>query len=140
LAAPDLGAEIAAAPASRRRALVTARVRELALRTLGLASGFPLDPRQGLREVGLDSLMAVELRNALQRLAGRPLPATLLFDFPTVDGLSAHLLEKLEAATVAASAAPPATKAPVLPDVSDDDAESMLRAELAELQGRGNDE
>jgi NADPH:quinone reductase-like Zn-dependent oxidoreductase/acyl carrier protein len=140
LAAPDLGAEIAAAPASRRRALVTARVRELALRTLGLASDFPLDPRQGLREVGLDSLMAVELRNALQRLVGRPLPSTLLFDFPTVDGLSGHLLEKLGAATGAPGVPSSAMPAPALPNVSDEDAESMLRAELAELRGRGNDE
>nr|AYM54554.1 short-chain dehydrogenase/reductase SDR [Racemicystis crocea] len=49
-----------------------------------------------LRELGLDSLMAVELRNALSARMGKPLPATLVFDYPTVSALSRHLLEKVQ--------------------------------------------
>ena len=130
-AAPrDLGAEVAAAPASRRRAIVAARVREQALRTLGLASDFPLDSRQGLRDVGLDSLMAVELRNALQQLAGQPLPSTLLFDFPTVEALSAHLLQAVGGDRPQPSAE---VEVPVAPEstLSDEEAEALLREELA---------
>jgi hypothetical protein len=48
-----------------------------------------------LGELGLDSLLAVELRNALATALGRPLPATLLFDHPTVDALTDHLLREL---------------------------------------------
>jgi acyl carrier protein len=130
-AAPrDLKAEVAAAPASRRRAIVAARVREQALRTLGLAADFPLDSRQGLRDVGLDSLMAVELRNALQQMAGQPLPSTLLFDFPTVEALSAHLLQAVggdrpQPREVVAVAASPESA------MSEDEAEALLREELA---------
>jgi len=125
----ELGAEVAAAPSARRRAIVVTRVREQALRTLGLAPDFPLDPRQGLRDIGLDSLMAIELRNALQQIAGRPLPSTLLFDFPTVDSLSGYLLE---AVSVDRKAAPPAAPA-AAPDISEDEAEALLREELAML-------
>jgi hypothetical protein len=41
--------------------------------------------------MGLDSLMAVELRNALSALLERSLPATLLFDYPTIDGIAHYL-------------------------------------------------
>src|SRR5262245_22177132 len=41
--------------------------------------------------MGLDSLMAVELRNLLGRLVGRTLPATLLFDYPTLEAIAGYL-------------------------------------------------
>ncbi len=131
-----LAVEVAGAPAARRRALVAARVRGQALRTLGLAADFPLDPRQGLREVGLDSLMAIELRNALQLLVGLPLPSTLLFDFPTVDSLSGYLLEAISRDGRATPGATPAATddgAPTAPDMSEGEAEALLREELAKL-------
>lgn len=83
--------ELASTPKARRPALIVARIKARALRTLGLPPSFPLDPRRGLRDVGLDSLMAVELRNALQQLAETTLPATLLFDHPTVEALARYL-------------------------------------------------
>ena len=58
---------------------------------LRLPTGRVIDPQQPLSEAGLDSLMAVELRDTIGRAVGRVLPATLLFDYPTLDALAHYL-------------------------------------------------
>ncbi len=52
------------------------------------------DPAQGFADMGMDSLMAVEVRNRLQdRFApDPPFPATVLFDHPTIADLANYLL------------------------------------------------
>lgn len=54
-----------------------------------------VSPDTALQELGLDSLMALELRNTVSAIAGGSLPATLLFDYPTITALSDFLLEQL---------------------------------------------
>ncbi len=71
---------------------MTAFVREHALRALGVDPAKPIDPRTPLGDLGLDSLLAVELRNTLGRALGASLPATLLFDYPSIETLAAYLL------------------------------------------------
>jgi acyl transferase domain-containing protein/NAD(P)-dependent dehydrogenase (short-subunit alcohol dehydrogenase family) len=79
-----------AAP-SRRPILVRNFVRKTACKVLGLtevdcpADGAPLS------EAGLDSLLAVELRNVLGKSLGMSLSATLLFDHPSIEALSEFL-------------------------------------------------
>ena len=67
-----------------------------------------LPSSQGLSPAaGIDSIGAVELRNALESRISLRLPATLIFDYPTADALGTHLTTQLAAAT-AGSEAPPA--------------------------------
>ncbi|MFT4980078.1 MAG: 3-oxoacyl-(acyl-carrier-protein) synthase/NADP-dependent 3-hydroxy acid dehydrogenase YdfG, partial [Myxococcota bacterium] len=68
-------------------------VREEAARVLGVSDGRELDEERPLQELGLDSLMAVDLRAALSTAANLRLPATLVFDYPTVRALAARLGE-----------------------------------------------
>jgi SAM-dependent methyltransferase/aryl carrier-like protein len=60
---------------------------------LRLNSPESLDPRRRLIDLGLDSLMAVELRNRLAKVLRleSPLPATLVFDHPTIEALAQFL-------------------------------------------------
>jgi acyl carrier protein len=78
-----------AEPADRPDALLL-YIRETAGRILGLQGELPAADAP-LREVGLDSLMTVELRNALASACETRLPATLVFENPTCQALADHL-------------------------------------------------
>ncbi|WP_394839492.1 type I polyketide synthase [Pendulispora rubella] len=62
---------------------------------LALPSPAALEPHRPLQELGLDSLMAVELRNRLAAACGLKLQASLLFDYPTPADLSEFLATKI---------------------------------------------
>ncbi|MET8858512.1 SDR family NAD(P)-dependent oxidoreductase [Streptomyces sp. NPDC004579] len=87
-----LAERLARLPEADRAARVLALVREEASRALGLPSVESVRPDQPLRELGMDSVTAVELRNRIGTRIGARLPATLLFDHPTAARLSTHLL------------------------------------------------
>ena len=95
-------------PASERRHRLAELVTSLAREVLELGD-LPLDLGRPLTEVGLDSLMAVELRNALVQELGQALPPTVVLDHPSIELLTAHLLTRYEPA----AAAPPAASVPV---------------------------
>lgn len=55
--------------------------------TIEQALGFPVDDHTPFRTIGVDSLMALDLAQALEARLGRPLPGTLLFEAPNLDAL-----------------------------------------------------
>ncbi len=69
------------------RDLVT---RELA-RVLEIADAAAIDPRRGFRELGVTSLMAMELVGRLGSALGRALPSSVVFNHPNVEALASHL-------------------------------------------------
>ena len=91
----DVTAHLQALPAGRARtAFLENHVREQIGRVLRLApERVPVD--QPLKTLGVDSLMALELRNRLERLFKLRLPASLAWNYPTVNQLVPHLASKL---------------------------------------------
>nr|QBG49767.1 PKS-I [Streptomyces spiramyceticus] len=76
-------ARIVALDAAERSTAVLDLVTEQVAEVLGHASAAEIEPERPFREIGVDSLAAVELRNRLSRLVGLRLPTTLAFDHPT---------------------------------------------------------
>lgn len=70
-------------------------VREEVARVLSLSNEGSVHREQPLKELGVDSLMAVELRNALGNRTGLRLSATLLFQHPTASSIARYLLERM---------------------------------------------
>ncbi len=122
--------EVALVPAGRVRPVIAAFVREMALNALGLDQARVLDPATPLGDLGLDSLLSVELRNTLGTAIGKPLPATLLFDHPTVDALTDVLVRELglEGATRPgpSSAPAPGGVLEVIEDLTDEEVDRRL--------------
>jgi hypothetical protein len=142
---PEPAAAIVAHPADdglgRLRALPSglqrpALIEALARRTravLELPDGVSLPAATPLKQFGLDSLMAVELRNQLARFGGVPLPATLVFDHPTLEALAERLSSVWQLRSAPALAAPPSPADNELDAISETEAEALLAAELAAL-------
>ena len=127
---PSFLQQLEATPPHRCHALVLAHVGAQASRVLGLDPDVSLDPLQGLRHLGLDSLMALELRNRLQRSVGQALRSTLAFDYPTVGAIARHLLHDVLGIEQATDRPEPA------PSSDNDDPSDLLRSieELSDEQ------
>jgi len=79
-----------AAPA-RRRDLVAEHVSAQVAAAMGLASPQVLDSSAGFFQSGMDSLMSVTLQRSLSESLGEVLPASVVFDYPTVEALAGYL-------------------------------------------------
>ena len=94
----SLAKRLAAVPESERQALVLELVKGHVAAVLGHPSGDAIDPQRAFKEIGFDSLGAVELRNRLSQASGLRLPSTLVFDHPTPAAVAELLLELVDVA------------------------------------------
>jgi malonyl CoA-acyl carrier protein transacylase len=132
-------AQLEAAASDERLELMRDFVRQAVVRVLRLDADQLPGSHARLMELGLDSLMAVQLRNLLGAGLGlaKPLSATLMFDYPTIEALGEHLLTQI-GITSAATAAPAEASIAIaarldaeqLAEMSESEVEAMLLKRL----------
>ncbi|OBK35451.1 hypothetical protein A5658_08640 [Mycobacterium sp. 1245111.1] len=146
----DLRDALLHADENTRRRQLTSYLTEQAAGKLGLAPS-QLDVESPLQQLGVDSLIAVELRAQIERDLGIVVPVVRLLDGPSVTGLAGFLVDQLSSTTgqpaPAETGNAPAVNGPNgadpqwmdvlgrLPDISDDDVDALLRDVLAAREG-----
>jgi myxalamid-type polyketide synthase MxaE and MxaD len=125
--ADRLADRILAADDRARLPLAMDTVRKHAAEILEISEAHVIAPDQGLFEMGMDSLMSVELKNRLEREVGQSLPSTLTFNYPSVRALAGFLVSAVAPPATAVSEEPSDL---ALDDMSEDDLASLLSAHL----------
>jgi polyketide synthase 12 len=139
-------------PGRRREVMLLQHCREEAARVLKLDPA-RVAPDEPLAGMGIDSLMALELRKRLETSLGITLPATVAWRFPTLQAMTPFLAEQMGIALHGDAESVPVSRAGAggsggpeqeqvdlaeLEGLSDLDMEALLLAKLADLdEGRG---
>jgi acyl carrier protein len=141
-AAGSLATRLAAIPEEERsKAVLAAVLTEVAV-VLGQDSPAAIEPERPFKDLGFDSLAAVELRNRLGAATGVELPATAAFDYPTPAALAEYVLGSMDVAGGGSRGAEAqieqlesALAADALGDADRVELATRLRALAAELEG-----
>ncbi|MEO0707486.1 MAG: beta-ketoacyl reductase, partial [Cyanobacteria bacterium J06649_5] len=88
-------AKLRQVPAPERRQQLMQQIQAEIADVLGYNHPEEIAPNQPLSELGVDSLMAVELANQLEYDLGPTIPASFLFEHPTLVGLVDYLIEQM---------------------------------------------
>jgi acyl transferase domain-containing protein/SAM-dependent methyltransferase/acyl carrier protein len=132
-----------AAGVEQRHELLLEFVRGEVAAVLGIDSVATVSPEAGLFELGMDSLMSVELRRRLAQGIGRNLPSTLTFNYPNAGALADFLARELDSASggpaetiVSVPPVPPASPADdrELSALTDEELEARLLARLEQTK------
>jgi acyl transferase domain-containing protein/SAM-dependent methyltransferase len=131
-------AELERALPAEQHELLVGYVRGHVARVMRSRSTDELSEERRLMEVGLDSLMAVELRNRLATglQLSQKLPATLIFDYPSIGAVATYLETILRPEVPAPTGQPGAGAAPsnaAVVEMSDAEVERLLLAKLEQL-------
>ena len=103
-----------------RPQLLMEHVRSQVAKVLGQQEAAALSRTTGFFNLGMDSLTSIELRNRLQSSIGIALPATLAFDYPTLETLSEFLSQKLTHLAIPPKQPIQVNRTPVLQQAADE--------------------
>ena len=140
--APILVQQVAGRNARERRQIVVAQVKNAVARVLGITVPRLTNTQQGLFDMGMDSLMSVELKSHLETAVGQTLPSTLTFNYPTIDDLAEYLDTEIIAPSPSAQdesrseiskSEPETSKAVDTDDLGEDDLAALLMEKLKQL-------
>jgi acyl carrier protein len=92
---PEIVQRLEEAPPSERQNLLMSYIQGEVAKVLGFAPSQVPEPQQGFFDMGIDSLMAVELKERLEADLGSSLPTTLAFDCPTIEHLTEYLAKEV---------------------------------------------
>ncbi len=132
--------KLEAAPESERGAILVAYLQTEVAKILGLGVSELPDQERGFFEMGMDSLMAVELKERLEASLGSGLPATLAFESPTIKDMAEYLgREVLGWKSVTDDTLPPAESersqaVSNIEQLSEDEVEASIAERLAKLE------
>ncbi|OLP20310.1 hypothetical protein BST81_00805 [Leptolyngbya sp. 'hensonii'] len=154
-AGPELVEKLASCRPGDRREVLVAYLQATVARVLGISPPTAIGVQQGLFEMGLDSLMSVELKGKLGAAIGQSLPSTLIFNYPTIQDLAGYfetdvLQPDSEVSRVTAAAGggntvslqslmePQASGEPDLEeeDLSEDELAALLSEKLGQLESQ----
>ncbi len=130
------------ATAARRRGVLEHCIRELILSVMGWDPFPSTDNDHGFFELGMDSLMSLDLRNRLQVELDRPLPSTMTFEYPSIPELADYLItevlpEELSGAQLRPGAEQP-QKTSEADVMTDGELADLLATRIPALKGSGN--
>ena len=111
-----------------RMLLLKQHVDETLASILGLGTAEEIDPDQPLEAIGMDSILSIEVKNALSSQFGLSLPMTLLFDYPAAGALTRYLAERLHLRDGASEELEMKTLLDELETMSDDEVMKVLTA------------
>lgn len=136
---PKFLQQLETVPISERWHLLREHIRSQLAKVLGLNSAEQIDLQLGFAELGMDSLMAVELRNRLQDTLGCTIPSTLAFDYPTVEALVGYVarllsLEPADSLTEESQTSANSKPAIEMEDLSEAEIADLLARELIAIQ------
>ncbi len=126
----DFCQALLSAAAEERRAMLMEHLRQQTVQILSLPLHVKIDQDEALHDLGLDSLMAVELRNALMTSLRRQLSPTMVLDYPSLRTLTDFLLAEISEGRKPSNAADRVSED--ISAMSDSEAETLLLAELGE--------
>ena len=116
----------------QRRMFLEARLRDHVVQVLHLpASRVPSD--KSLKTLGMDSLMSIELRNQLEDALALPLPASLIWNYPTISAMASFLAEKMEIPLDGQSQVSPENEMQVDAQYASNQLDDLNKAELEAL-------